>query len=323
MTIMSEAEKPFGRAAALLDQLLDLFLWADHAPRPPVTKYHDANERRKLRRAARRSHPLVRILCEWTVRRDEMTDRAYTDFKRIKRELDRILEENDPREIENFEAFLKELERAAIEAGPESRAGRRFEHFRVLGWFAEQHNKQKRRQKGGTPKHLPLVLFPPVGAGPGASAPAEPVPYGSDSRPRRVFLRRTPDGVEWIAFNDGLYEPIAEICDLPDGNELVVSAKRKGYVVHGELRTLIEEIDTEIVEVLGDEEQTLLVIQRDDGRMEGFGPAGRLWTTEAVSSAALRNVGMCGHGFYGEAPSAEGGWVRFHVNLETGEVRRG
>src|SRR5206468_7002806 len=115
--------------------------------------YHRAKERRELRRIAARlregkaqtpsksGHTAEELadIHERTVRRDEIVERAYLELKRINRELDRVLAENDPEELERLEAFVDEIERAARENGPGSEAMRRYEHLRILGWFSQQH----------------------------------------------------------------------------------------------------------------------------------------------------------------------------------------
>lgn len=326
-------EKTSGHAAALLNQLLDVLLWADRAPTSPVKKFHQAKERRELRRAAARlragqaeprhtdlTREELADIYERTARRDEIVERAYIDFKRIDREFGRVLEEKDPEERKKLDAFLDELERAARKDGLESRAGRRFEHLRVLGWFSGQHKGKKRRQKGKTPRHLPLVLFPPVDAPFDTSDAEIPLPYASVPGPPRVFVRTRADGSEVIGISDRAYESVSEIYDLPDANRLVVSEKRTGYVVDIRSRTLVKEIEAKVLEVIFDEELTLLFIHRGDGRLEGFGKTGPLWTTDPICTAEFRNPGLTDAMFFGVAQCSCGGWAGFVVDVATGEV---
>ena len=55
------------------------------------------------------------------------------DFKRITRDLGRILEENDPEVGKAMETFVLEAERSAEEHGPGSEAAQRYRLFAVPG----------------------------------------------------------------------------------------------------------------------------------------------------------------------------------------------
>lgn len=329
MTIMKN-EHPSGHAAALLNQMLEVLMWADRAPRSPISEFHPVKERREIRRAAARMRDapahenlaaqVLAGICERTVRRDAIAERAYIQFKRLHRELGRVLEENDPEERKNLDAYVDEIRRRAMEDGPDSPSRLRYEHLRVLGWFSEQHKLQKRRQKSGTPRHLPLVMFH------GAEGPLDPseaeVPFPDPiPGPARVFFRIRPDGSQWMAISDRAYESVNAVYDLPDGNALAVSAKHAGIIIDPVSRTVVEELDAKVVEMIGAEDLTFFVIHRDDGRLEGFGKTGRLWKTDPICTAEFRNHELTDELFFAEAPCSCGCWIAFTVDVATGEVQ--
>jgi hypothetical protein len=98
------------RAAALVQQAIDVLQHAENAPDSPVNTFLPAKERRKFRRAAARlrlgkAEPRYKNLhtaeqladiYERTVQRDEILEQALGDFKRITLDLGRTLEECGP-----------------------------------------------------------------------------------------------------------------------------------------------------------------------------------------------------------------------------------
>jgi len=135
-----------------------------------------------------------------------------------------------------------------------------------------------------------------------------------------VFLRTDADGGGWIGISDRAFESVNSFHDLPDGNHLVISAQRTGYIIDADCRTFAEEIDAKVVAVIRDEERPLFFIHRDDGRVEAFGKTGRLWKTDPITSAEFRNPVLTDHALYAEAPCSCGGWVEVAVDVATGKV---
>jgi len=299
-------EKSSGPAAAVLNQMLDLMLRADHAPTSPMKKRHQAKERRELRRSAERlrqgkSQPPEGTGCtaeeladiyERTVRRDEIVEREYREFIRLNHELGRVLAENGPEEREKLVAWVDEIERAARENGRDSEAGRRYEHLRILGWFSHQHFHQLRRQKDGLPQHVPLVLLPP--------------PLPSDA-----VTAIPPQDTEVIV-------------EMPDGNHLFLTTEGAGYIIHINSGTLVEDLGSDVVQVSRDEHLTLFVVYHGDGSLEAFGKSGRRWKTPPLGSGEFRNASLLDNVFSAEASQASGEeWLAFSVDVATGEVRFG
>jgi len=132
------------RAAALVNEALDVLQRAEHAPNSPVNTFLTAAMRRKMRRAARRlrgrqAEPRYKNLhtaeeladlYEQTIQRDEILEKGMKDFQRITLDLGRVFEENGPEAEKSVGRLIKELARSAEKEGPGSEAALRYRLLR-------------------------------------------------------------------------------------------------------------------------------------------------------------------------------------------------
>src|SRR5689334_721948 len=98
------------RAVALVNAAIDAMRRAQTAPDSPVNKHTTVEERRELRRKAKRlrkgqlepNHPNIHDaeqlagIYERTAQRDDIFEKARLEFMRANRELEPIIEEGDP-----------------------------------------------------------------------------------------------------------------------------------------------------------------------------------------------------------------------------------
>ena len=340
------------RAAALVHQAVDVLQRAIHAPASPVSAFAPAKVRRELRRSAARlragktrprymnlhSPEELADVHERTVRRDEILEQAIEDFQQISFELGRVLEENDPAVRTTIDALVREAKRSAEEDGPGSEAAERYWHLLFLGWLGQQWHTRRRRQKGRpAPRAVSLAADPHVEARNSVSAaellaappsPDEPVvaipPEGGGSGRERMFFRIGTGQSSWIGSFERGHRCVSTVFMMPDGKHLFVSAGGAGYVIEASSRTLVETVGTEVVGVMRDEAMTLFVVDHGGRSLEAFDRTGRVWKADGISSGGFRRLRLTSHALVGEARQwwrAE--WVRFAVNLATGEVRLG
>src|SRR3954453_13236514 len=154
------------RAAALLQQILDVLQRAENAPDSPVNTFVPGKRRRLLRRGAERlrrgeAQPQYKNLFtaeqladiyQQTILRDEIREQADAEFLRIGREIARAIEEDGPTVRKTFEALYLETLRSARENGPGSEAAQRLRQLRSLVRFAQRYGADKRRQKRSDPR---------------------------------------------------------------------------------------------------------------------------------------------------------------------------
>lgn len=348
MTVMKN-DNAAERAAALVHEALDVLQRAGNAPDSPVNTFLPAKLRREFRRGAerlrrRKAQPRYRNLhtseeladiYERTVRRDEIIEQGRRDFKRITRDLGRVLEENDPEVGKAMETLIVEAERAAEEHGPGSEAAQRYRHLQMLAWLAQRSHSHHRRGRLPAPLNIPLASDPSVEARNQATAAevlASPPssgeaviaipPDGKDSGRGRIFLRIGAGEASWIGSFERGHMNVSTIFMMPDGKHLFVSAEGAGYVIDAQSRTLVEEIGTEIAGVMRDDPMTLFFVDHNGMSLEAFGRSGRLWKTDAIGSGGFRRMAITDDKLVGEArhPSRPG-WAGFSVKLATGEVR--
>jgi hypothetical protein len=263
---------------------------------------------------------------ERTVRRDEIVEREYREIKRLTHEFGLVLAERDPEERKRLDELVEEIERAAKENGPDSKAWRRYQHLRIMGWFAHQHHLQQRRRKERLPRHLPLVMLPPADAFPPPPSPGETVtaipPKGSGAGPARLFARVRPDGSASLGTAERGYESLRIILEMPDGNHLFHTTEGMGYIIDVDSRTLVEDIGSDVITASRDKDLTLFFVYHGDGSVEGFGKSGRLWRTRSLGTGEFRNMSLQNNVFAAEVRQTSGeGWVGFSVDVATGEVR--
>src|ERR1043166_997964 len=144
------------RAVALVNAAIDAMRRAQNAPDSPVNKYTSVPERRELRRQAKRLRkgqlapihenihdgPQLADVYERTAQRDDIFDRERLEFMRANRELEPIIEENDPEVQKALDELVAGMERAAREDGPGSEADYRIQYIQYLRpTRAERHEQ--------------------------------------------------------------------------------------------------------------------------------------------------------------------------------------
>jgi hypothetical protein len=103
-----------------------------------------------------------------------------------------------------------------------------------------------------------------------------------------------------------------------------VSAKGAGYIIDLKTRTLVEQIGTHVAFVRMNAPRTLFLVDHNGVSLELFGKTGRLWKTDTISCGGFREISLEDTSIAGEARQASPeAWVRFSVELATGEVRIG
>ena len=336
------------RAVALVQQAIEVLLRAETAPASPVTAFLTAKRRRALRRDAERlrqgkvepryknlhSAEDLAALYERTAQRDEIFEETIRDFKRVARDLARVLENNPPGLQEAMKALVLEAEREAEEQGPGSEAARRYRHMVGLAWVGYQRRSHTRRQRGQSAPRITLGPDPSVQARweesaaeylPSLPSSDEAViaipPQGSDSGRERMLQRIGIGKASWIGSFGLGHTDVTLVAMLPDGKHLFVCAGGAGYVIDAKSRTLVETIGTEVVDAFQDDDLTLYVICHNGTSLEAFGTTGRLWKTGIISSGGFRRMALTDDALVGEArhPLLVG-WSRFSVKVATGEV---
>jgi hypothetical protein len=349
MTVMKN-DNASERAVALVREAVDVLQRAGNAPDSPVNTFLTAKMRREFRRDAKRlrqrkSQPRYRNLhtaeeladiYERTVQRDEILEQGFGDFKRITRDLDRLLEENGPEVEKAIETFIIEAQRSAEEHGPGSEAAQRFLYLRFLAWIGQRSHDEHRRQRVPPFRRVPLADDPSIEARyqmiaaealdsppPGEAVIAIP-PDGLDSGRARAYLRIGLGEASWIGNFEIGDMNVSTISLMPDGKHLFVSAEGAGYIIDLKSRTLVETIGTDVAGVLVDYKRTVFIVDHNGMRLEAFDKTGRLWKTDTISFRGFRDTAFTDTTFTGEVlhPSRLG-WTAFSVNLATGEVRFG
>ncbi len=336
------------RAAALVHEAVDVLQRADHAPASPVNTVLPAEQRRKLRRDAARlrqgkvqprygnlytSEELADIY-ERTAQRDEILEQALRDFKRIGRDLGRVLEENDPEVRTTVGTLFMEAKRSAEEHGPGSEAAQRYRHLQMLRRFGRQSLTHQRRRR--PPAHGPGLLasdpsvelrnemtaaeFLDALPSSGEAVIAIP-PEGKDSGRGRVLIRIGVGKDSWIGSFERGHMNVSTTFIMPDGKHLFVSAEGAGYIIDEKSRTLVETIGTDVAGTMRDALMTVFVVVHNGTSLEAFGSTGRLWKTDPIGSGGFRQIAITDTAIVGEAqrPSLAG-WAGFSVKLATGEV---
>lgn len=295
-------QNAFERTVALLNETIDVLQRAEeNAPHSPVNTFVPAKMRRTLRRGAERLRrgevqPRYRNLytaeqlagiCERTVRRDEIRQKATEEVFRISREIACLMDE-DPGEVREaiFTVFFDTL-RLANKHGPDSQAAGRYRQLRRLKRMAKAWSSDRRRQKPSDRPHAPHddgELIPMVPAEILHNAPAGEavIPFpalGKDSWRTRILIRIGVGASSWIGSFESGFKTVCFVSMMPDNKHLFVSAGGAGYILDARSRTLVERTGCEIVGVTRDARMTLFVVNHNDVSFEVFGPAGRLWKT--------------------------------------------
>jgi hypothetical protein len=143
---------------------------------------------------------------------------------------------------------------------------------------------------------------------------------GSDSGRERAYIRIGLGEASWIGSFEIGHTKIGSISMMPDDKHLFVSAKGAGYIIDLKSRTLVEQIGTHVAFVWTDAARTLLMVDHNGMSLELFGRSGRLWKTDTISAGGFREISLGDDSIAGEARQVSA-WVRFSVELATGEVR--
>jgi hypothetical protein len=126
----------------------------------------------------------------------------------------------------------------------------------------------------------------------------------------------------WIGSFEIGHTKIGSISMMPDDKHLFVSAKGAGYIIDVKTHTLIEQVGTHVAFVWVDAANTLLMVDHNGMSFEMFGKSGRLWKTDTISAGGFREISIEDGFIAGEARRGSGErWVRFSVDVVTGEVR--
>jgi hypothetical protein len=270
------------RAAALLQQTIDVLQRAGNAPDSPVNTFVPAKMRRHLRRGVERlrsgeAQPKYKNLFtagqladiyEQTIRRDEIRDQTHAEFIRIGREIGRAIQEDSPGVRKTFETFFLETLRSAKEDGPDSEAAQRYRQLQSLVRIAKGYGSDRRRQKLSGPPvpaaphdaegRIPLIPAEPLASPPSSGEAVIAIPpEGRDSGRGRVFIRIGLGEASWIGSFERGHMNVTTIFMMPDLEHLFVSAEGAGYVIDAQSRTLVEELGTEIAGVMRDDPMTV------------------------------------------------------------------
>lgn len=312
------------RAAALLEEIIDLLVWDETAPHSPIDGYAAGKARRRMRRAAEllrrgEARPKYRNLftaeqladiCERTAKRDEMRQKVKEELVRTGREMARLIEEDPEGTRQAIFAVYLATQRLADAQGPDSEAARRYRQVRRLTGIAESFESHRRR---GKPFDEPRGA---EAARDGARAPGDPIPLipaeildhapageailpfpgpGEDSGRPRILIRIDVGPSSWIGSFEAGFKPVSTVFMMPDNQHLFVSAGGAGYILDAGSRRLVERTGTEIVGVTRDAAMTLFVVNHNDVSFEAFGPAGRIgWGPGPIARAT--NAGRASAG---------------------------
>jgi len=334
------------RAAALLNQVIDVLQRTENAPDSPVNAFLSGKQRRLLRRGVERlrsgeAQPRYKNLftagqladiCERTIRRDEIHDQTRKEFLRIVREIGRAIREDSPAIRKAFASIFLETIRSAQEDGPGSEAAQRYRQLQSLVVIAKRYGSNRRRQSSpirvfpatlrDAEDRIPLIPAEQIASPPAGEAVIAIPPDGSDSGRERIFIHIGIGETSWIGSFERGHTDVSTVFIMPDGKHLFVSARGAGYIVDLKSRTLVEQIGTHVAGVMRDPPMTLFLVDHNGMSLEAFGTSGRRWKTGTISCGGFRNMALTDGFLAGEARHMSGtGWVVFAVNLATGEVR--
>jgi hypothetical protein len=337
------------RVVQLFKACIDALRRAESAPDSPMNWYTSVEERRELRRKAKRLRkgqlepvhlnihdaPQLADIYERTAKRDDAFDKARDEFRFAERELRRLSSEDDPEVDEAIAALVKQMAHEAYEGGPGSEAELRFRCLELLGEIGKSGHNQQRHQSSARTYLVPRLTRNPLTQARWEAAAAEileAVPEGepvwafpaeeSGHGEGRLILRIGVEPVWWIGtFERGNKVP-STVQLMPGDAHFFVSAAGAGYIIEAKTRTLVEKVGDDVVSVRFDESRTRFFVNHDDRILEAFAPhARRLWKTETIG-AGFRGLALHDGELAGEAQrSPEAEWSPFSVDVATGEVR--
>jgi hypothetical protein len=344
---------PSDRTAELINAMLAAWERIENAPQSPLFTFLPVKARRQARRSAvqlrkgqlqprhanHHTPEQLAELYERTSERDEILERESAAYVRAGRELRRVAAREGLAAVRTFNAVLLEAEDAAKAEGPDSEAWHRYRRLRFLISVGTRYESDKRRQKVSPSGYvLPFLKNPSLQAryeataaeiltSPPAGEPVFRIPAeDTGSGNGRVLIRIGIRSAAWIgSFERGSKGP-STVQWMPNEEHLFVSAAGAAYIIDAQSRKVVEKIGDDVVGISRDAAMTLFVVNHNDMSLEAFGPAGRLWKTDTISSGGFRQMAITDDGLVGEArrlpqPGVRPGWAGFSVNLATGEVR--
>lgn len=339
------------RVVALFNVCIDALRHAETAPDSPMNWYTSVEERRELRRQAKRlrkgqmvpvyenihdPQQLADIL-DATSQRDDAFDKARASFRPAERELNLLASEGDPEVDAAIAGLIAHMAQEAWEGGPDSEAAHRFRCLQLLGELGLRgHHDRRRRQDDSHRTYIvPRLTRDPLIQARWEAAAAEILESVPDGEPvwafpaeesgngeRRLILRIGVEPVSWIGTFERGNNRGSTVQLMPGDTHFFVSAAGAGYVIEALTRTLVAKIGDDVVSVGIDDIGMRFIVNHDDRILEALGPRGaRLWKTGDLGTAFRGLTFQDGH-LAGEAQqSSDAEWSAFSVDLATGEVR--
>ncbi|HEV8431979.1 MAG TPA: hypothetical protein VGR95_01105 [Thermoanaerobaculia bacterium] len=326
------------RTAALIEEAISVLERLENAPESPLMTFLPTKVRRVARRTAKQlrkgqlrpGHPNVHTpdklatYLEDASKRDEIVERAGPDLLRIGREIRRVAAEEGQAAINTFNTIFNEA------------AGQRYRRLMFFVSIGEELEHGGRRQK----KRSYADVIPGLRRNPSTQALWEAtaaeilteVPAGETvfafpaegaGERGRVLMRIGVRSAAWIgSFARGNKGP-STVQPMPGNQQLFVSAAGAGYIIDACSRKLVEQLGDDVVSIGRNESGDVFIVNHDDRTFEAFGPAGRLWKTDVISSGGFRNLTLDQNEFAGEARQTSDAWVAFSVDMATGAVSLG
>lgn len=159
---------PSERAAELFNKAIDALKRIENAPNSPIGKFHNAKERRELRRnvlqlrrgqtvphfaGVQRREEFADVLL-LTIQRDQTVEDASRDFKSVERELDQIARKNGEACGETFKMMFEEAVEGALLNGPASEDAQRVRLMQLIASLGQRMGTQMRRRNESHPVYL-------------------------------------------------------------------------------------------------------------------------------------------------------------------------
>lgn len=165
---MMKKKYPSERAAELFNKAIDALKRIEAAPNSPIGKFHNAKERRELRRNVlqlRRGQTVPRFaglkradefadVLLLTIERDQTVEDASRDFKSVERELDQIARKDGEACGETFKMMYDEAVEGAMRNGPESEDAQRIRLMHLIASLGQRMGTQMRRRNESRPVYL-------------------------------------------------------------------------------------------------------------------------------------------------------------------------
>lgn len=159
---------PSERAAELFNKAIAALKRIEDAPNSPIGKFHNAKERRELRRNVlqlRRGQTVPQFrgvqkpdefadILLLTIERDQTVEDASRDFKSVERELDQIGRENGDACGETFKMMYEEAVEGMLLNGPESEDAQRVRLMHLIAALGQSMGTQMRRRNDSRRVHL-------------------------------------------------------------------------------------------------------------------------------------------------------------------------